>query len=63
MMIIGCDFHPRFQQISYVDQKTGECGERRMSHPDEAARLYRSLVGRSVRLARKRREALIGSGG
>ena len=50
MMIIGCDFHPRFQQISYVDQETGECGERRMSHPDEAERFYRSLVGRSVRL-------------
>ncbi len=50
MMIIGCDFHPRFQQISYVDQETGECGECRMSHPDEAERFYRSLVGRSVRL-------------
>jgi len=32
MMIIGCDFHPRFQQIAFVDQETGEYGERRLSH-------------------------------
>jgi len=29
MMIIGCDFHPSFQQIAYVDQETGEYEERR----------------------------------
>jgi|SRR5215472_2173914 len=23
MMITGCDFHPGFQQISYIDQETG----------------------------------------
>jgi hypothetical protein len=23
MMIIGCDFHPSFQQIAYVVQETG----------------------------------------
>lgn len=50
MMIIGCDFHPRFQQIAFVDQETGECGERRLSHPHEAERFYRSLSGRQVRL-------------
>ena len=33
MLIIGCDFHPSFQQIAYVDQETGECGERRLNHP------------------------------
>ena len=30
-MIIGCDFYPRFQQIAYLDQTTGECG--RVAHP------------------------------
>jgi len=50
MMIIGCDFHPRFQQIAFVDQETGEYGERRLSHPEEAERFYRSLAGRQVRL-------------
>jgi len=49
-MIIGCDFHPRFQQIAFVDQETGEYGERRLSHPGEAEQFYRSLAGRQVRL-------------
>ena len=50
MMIIGCDFHPRFQQIAFVDQETGEYGERRLSHREEAERFYRSLAGRQVRI-------------
>lgn len=49
-MIIGCDFHPRFQQIAFVDLETGECGERRLSHPEEAERFYRSLAGRKVQI-------------
>ena len=50
MMIIGCDFHPRFQQIAFVDLQTGEYGERRLNHPEEAERFYRSLAGRQVRI-------------
>jgi transposase len=50
MMIIGCDFHPGFQQIAYVDQETGEYGERRLSHRGEAAAFYRSLTGKAVRI-------------
>jgi len=50
MMIIGCDFHPRFQQIAYLDQETGEYGEYRLSHPEEAGQFYRSLAGRRVRI-------------
>ena len=50
MMIIGCDFHPRFQQIAFVDQETGEYGELRLSHPQEAEEFYRSLGGRQVRI-------------
>jgi transposase len=50
MMIIGCDYHPRFQQIAYVDDATGECGELRLNHRDEAERYYRSLAGRDVRI-------------
>ena len=45
-MIIGCDFHPSFQQIAYVDQETGEYGERRLSHREEVVAFYRSLAGR-----------------
>ena len=48
MMIIGCDFHPSFQQITYVDQETGECGDRRLSHREEAVGFYGSLAGRKV---------------
>jgi transposase len=50
MMIIGCDFHPRFEQIAFVDQETGEYGERRLCHPGEAEQFYRSLAGRQVRI-------------
>lgn len=50
MKIIGCDFHPRFQQIAFVDRETGEYGERRLNHPEEAEQFYRSLVGRPVRI-------------
>jgi transposase len=50
MMIIGCDFHPSFQQIACVDQETGEYEERRLSHREEAAAFYRSLSGKAVRI-------------
>jgi transposase len=50
MMMIGCDFHPSFQQIGYAEQETGEYGERRLSHREEATAFYRSLAGRAVRI-------------
>lgn len=50
MMIIGCDFHPRFQQIAFVDQESGEYGERRLHHPEEAVQFYRGLSGKPVRI-------------
>jgi transposase len=49
MIIIGVDFHPSFQQIAFMDQATGECGERRLNHSDgEAERFYRELKQRGV---------------
>jgi transposase len=50
MMIIGCDFHPSFQQIAYLDEEAGDYGERRLTHPEEAARFYRSLAASQVRV-------------
>jgi transposase len=50
MMIIGCDFHPRFQQIAFVDEETGEYGERHLNHPAEAEAFYRSVAGKQVRI-------------
>jgi transposase len=44
MKIIGCDFHPSFQQIAMVDTETGEQTERRVMLA-EAAEFYRGLVG------------------
>jgi len=33
-----------------VDTETGECGERRLSHREEAEQFYRALKGRIVRV-------------
>ena len=43
MLIIGCDYHPGFQQIAFVDTETGEFGERRLTHREEAEQFYRTL--------------------
>jgi transposase len=48
MLIIGCDYHPSFQQMAYVDTETGEVGERRLGHPDEAEGFYGELKQRNV---------------
>jgi transposase len=32
MLIIGCDYHPGFQQIAGVDTDTGELTEHRLAH-------------------------------
>ena len=48
MKIIGCDFHPSFQQIAMLDTETGELVERRLLHPEEAIRFYESLAGEEV---------------
>ncbi len=50
-MIIGLDYHPSFQQIAFVDNETGECGERRLLHKDgEAERFYGELEQRGVKV-------------
>ncbi len=42
MMIIGCDFHPSWQQVSWLDTETGETGEHKLVHaPGEAEKFYR----------------------
>jgi transposase len=46
MLIIGCDYHPGFQQIAFLDTETGELGERRLAHRDEAEQFYRDLQQR-----------------
>jgi transposase len=44
MLIIGCDYHPSFQQIAFADSDTGEFSEKRLKHSDgEAESFYREL--------------------
>ena len=43
MLIIGCDYHPGFQQIAFVDTDTGELSERRLEHREQAEQFYREL--------------------
>ena len=52
MIIIGVDYHPEFQQIASLDTDTGEFEEKRLLHPEEAEKFYRTLaaVGQKVRV-------------
>ncbi len=46
MKIIGCDFHPSYQQVAWIDLGSGEQGEGRLGHENgEAQRFYQSLRG------------------
>ncbi len=47
-MIIGCDYHPGFQQIALLDTETGELRERRLAHREEAEAFYRDLGAHGV---------------
>src|ERR1700683_3215810 len=48
MLIIGCDFHPGFQQVAIFDNLIGEVEEKRLQHRAEAEQFYRSLAGQEV---------------
>jgi transposase len=52
MWIIGCDFHPSWQQVAWCNTETGETGEQRLEHSNgEAERWYRQLpVGSRIGL-------------
>jgi transposase len=44
MLIIGCDYHPSWQQICWMDSGTGETEERKLDHASgEAERFYREI--------------------
>src|SRR5712691_5266267 len=52
MIIIGCDYHPGFQQIAFVDTETGDYGEQRLENSEGAGNFYRDLAaqGKKVRV-------------
>jgi transposase len=42
MILIGCDFHPSWQQVCWVDTETGETEECQLAHrPGEVEKFYR----------------------
>src|SRR5207248_9722721 len=44
MIIIGCDFHPSWQQVAWLDRETGETGEQKLVHGSgEAQPFYKQL--------------------
>jgi len=44
MILIGCDYHPSWQQVCWVDTATGETEEKKLDHASgEAQRFYRQL--------------------
>jgi len=50
MLVIGCDFHTRFQQIAMVDSTTGEIIERRLEHTNGEARAFYATLPGPVRV-------------
>src|SRR5271154_1352366 len=50
MIIIGCDYHPSFQQIAFMDSETGELQERRLQHREEAEKFYRELAAQGMKV-------------
>jgi transposase len=46
MKIVGCDFHPSYQQVAVFDTSTGEIEEFKLKHSDgQAERFYLALPG------------------
>jgi transposase len=51
MKIIGCDFHPSFQQIALLDGETKQRVRKKLDHASgEAEAFYRSLQGEAVKV-------------
>jgi hypothetical protein len=48
MMIIGCDFHPSWQQIAWLDSETGETGEQKLVHASGDAKIFYQQLAASV---------------
>jgi len=50
MIIVGCDFHTRFQQVAMLDPNTGEVVERRLEHETGEARSFYASLGEPARV-------------
>jgi transposase len=44
MVLIGCDFHPSWQQVSWMNRENGEAGDQKLVHePGAVERFYRQF--------------------
>jgi hypothetical protein len=50
MLIIGCNYHPAFQQIAFVDSDTGELEELRLRHRDAAEKVLPQSRGQGIKV-------------
>jgi len=50
MIIIGCDFHTRYQEIAWLDTDTGEIQERRLEHAGDEVRMFYGALSGPVRV-------------
>lgn len=49
-MIIGCDFHTRYQQIAMLESETGAIVERRLQHENGEARAFYAALPAGTRI-------------
>jgi transposase len=50
MLIIGCDFHTRYQQVAVLDTETGEMWDRRVEHEGGQVQVFYAELARPVRV-------------
>ena len=50
MIIVGCDFHPSWQQIAWLDNETGETGEQKLVHAEVQAQAFYSQLPKPARI-------------
>ena len=61
MILVGCDFHSRYQQIACVDTETGDLIERRLEHENGEARAFYRFLRSTARVGLSRRRICNGS--
>ncbi len=50
MVLIGCDYHPSWQQVCWLDQATGETGDEKLVHASGDAEKFYRRFSSSVRV-------------
>jgi transposase len=50
MVLIGCDFHPSWQQVSWLNQETGETGDVKLAHEAGAVEKFYRQFPASARI-------------